>query len=208
MYTRWREDVGGQGTCCSVMLMGTMEPRSYQMREITAKPLLFSDWSGCVNLLALIGPQRQKTKSMFRSKASFNFQSRCSQMSFLSSEASASAIKLFRAMTGECMCSALYSLKAKCLVWPLPLWECAFYENNCREKWRWHKRPSAMSLWKAIFIVINGIADRGFMSRSAWFLGSCINSQRCRKQNNTSTGTVHVRRCSSLLHQLLCLLSW
>lgn len=120
MCMRWREDVGGQGACCSVMLMGTMEPHSYQIREITAMPLLFSDWSGCVNLLALIGPQRQKTKSMFRSKASFNFQSRCSQMSFLSSEASASAIKLFRAMTGECVCSALYSLKAKCLVQPLP----------------------------------------------------------------------------------------
>lgn len=120
MCMRWREDVGGQGACCSVMLMGTMEPHSYQMREITAMPLLFSDWSGCVNLLALIGPQRQKTKSMFRSKASFNFQSRCSQMSFLSSEASASAIKLFRAMTGERVCSALYSLKAKCLVQPLP----------------------------------------------------------------------------------------
>lgn len=120
MCMRWREDVGGQGACCSVMLMGTMEPHSYQIREITAMPLLFSDWSGCVNLLALIGPQRQKTKSMFRSKASFNFQSRCSQMSFLSSEASASAIKLFRAMTGERVCSALYSLKAKCLVQPLP----------------------------------------------------------------------------------------
>ena len=120
MYIRWSEDVMEvRGACCSVMLMGTMEPRCYQMREITAMALLFSDWSGCVNLLALIGPRRRKTKSMFRSKASFNFQSRCSQMSFLSSEASASAVKLFSAMTGECMCSLLSSLKAKCLVWPL-----------------------------------------------------------------------------------------
>lgn len=113
-----RRCYGGQGACCSVMLMGTMEPHCYQMREITAMALLFSDWSGCVNLLALIGPRRRKTKSMFRSKASFNFQSRCSQMSFLSSEAPASAVELFSAMTGECMCSLLSSLKAKCLVWP------------------------------------------------------------------------------------------
>lgn len=114
-----RRCCGGHGACCSVMLMGTTEPHCYQMREITAMPLLFSDWSGCVNLLALIGPRRRKTKSMFRSKASFNFQNRCSQMSFLSSEASASAIKLFSAMTGERMCSVLSSLKAKWLVWPL-----------------------------------------------------------------------------------------
>lgn len=160
MCMRWREDVGGQGACCSVMLMGTMEPHSYQIREITAMPLLFSDWSGCVNLLALIGPQRQKTKSMFRSKASFNFQSRCSQMSFLSSEASASAIKLFRAMTGERVCSALYSLKAKCLVQPLPPCGCAeCYDDKCHENQHRHERPGAMSLWKAVFILINGLYE-------------------------------------------------
>lgn len=121
-----RRCCGGQGACCSVMLMGTMEPCCYQAREITALPLLFSDWSGCVNLLALIGPRRQKTKSMFRSKAGFNFQSRCSQMSFLSPEASASAFRLFSAMTREHMCSVRSSLKAKCLMWPLsPLCDCA-----------------------------------------------------------------------------------
>lgn len=150
MCMRWREDVGGQGACCSVMLMGTMEPHSYQMREITAMPLLFSDWSGCVNLLALIGPQRRKTKSMFRSKASFNFQSRCSQMSFLSSEASASAIKLFRAMTGGRVCSALYSLKAKCLVRPLPP------VRMCRVLWWQVPRETALTRTARCNVTLKG----------------------------------------------------
>lgn len=133
----------GQRVCCSVMLMGTMEPHCYQTRGITAIPLLFSDWSGSVNLLALIGPWRRKKKSMFCFKASFNFQSRCSQMSFLSSEASASAIELFSAMTGECVCSVQSSLKGKCLVWPLPLFGCA-----CRQLWKNAPQPCVMSFWK------------------------------------------------------------
>lgn len=146
-----RRCCGGQGACCSVMLMGTMEPHCYQTREITAMPLLFSDWSGCVNLLALIGPRRQKTKSMFRSKASFNFQSRCSQMSFLSSEASASAIKLFSAMTGERMCSVLSSLKAKCLVWPLSPCVAVHVESFraiFQRKQHRHARPCVTFFWK------------------------------------------------------------
>ena len=146
-----RRCCGGQGACCSVMLMGTMEPHCYQTRGITAMPLLFSDWSGCVNLLALIGPRRRKTKSMFRSKASFNFQSRCSQMSFLSSEASASAIKLFSAMTGERMCSVLSSLKAKCLVWPLSSCVTVHVESFgavLHRKQHRHARLWVMSFWK------------------------------------------------------------
>lgn len=142
----------GQGACCSVMLMGTMEPHCYQTREITVTLLLLSDWSGCVNLLALIGPRRRKTKSMFRSKASFNFQSRCSQMSFLSSEASASAIKLFSAMTGERVCSVLSSLKAKCLVWPLSSCVTVHVESFgaiLHWKQHWHAQLCLMSLWKS-----------------------------------------------------------
>lgn len=148
MEQRWW---GGQGACCSVMLMGTMEPHCFQTREITTVLLLFSDWSDCVNLLALIGPWRQKTKSMFRSKASFNFQSRCSQMSFLSSEALASAIKLFSAMTGERMCSLLSSLKAKCLVWPLSSCVTAHAESFwafLQQIRHQHAQLWVMSFWK------------------------------------------------------------
>ena len=145
----------GRGACCSVVLMCTVEPRCYQARGITVMPLLFSDWSGCVNLLALIGPWRWKTKSMFRSKASSNFHSRCSQMLFLSSEASASAIKLFSTMTRERMCSALSSLKAKCLVWPLSpcvtvqveSLETSTPRNNTDMHSHW-----VMSFWKSVHI--------------------------------------------------------
>jgi len=102
---------GGQGACCSVTLIGTLEPRCYLTRGITAMSLLLPNWSDCVNLFARIGPRRQKTKSMFRSRAGFNFQSRCLQMSFLSSEAS--TINSSARWRRERMCSALSPWKGK-----------------------------------------------------------------------------------------------
>lgn len=144
------------GICCSVMLMCKTKLQNYRMKEITTMQLLFSDWSGWVNLLDLIGPQRQKAKSMFCSEANFNFQSRCSQMSFLSSEAS--AIRLFRVMTGEHMCSMLSSLKAKCLCGLFP--PCVFAletsstGNQHRPLWC-HLQARPYSKWYHSSVCIN-----------------------------------------------------
>lgn len=61
---------------------------------------------------------------------------------FLSSEASASAIKLFNAMTGECVCLMLSSLKAKCSVCPLRPCDSACGEHRKHHRCAW---PCVMS---------------------------------------------------------------
>lgn len=151
---RWSEDVVEvRGLCCSVMLMGTMEPHCYQMREITAMALLFSDWSGCVNLLA----PNWSTKTGKQSQCSVPRPASISKADvhrcrFCHREASASAIKLFSAMTGERMCSVVSSLKAKCLIWPLSLSPLVWL-HACRELWN-HPPPETAPTCAALCNVI------------------------------------------------------
>lgn len=86
----------GQRACCSAKLIGTSEPHW----------LLYSDGSCCVNLFALIGPQRWKTKWMFHYRPRSIFKADAQRV--LSLEASGLVIKHFkRNDRGTCVFSAI-----------------------------------------------------------------------------------------------------